>query len=241
MLKRIRRLPSPALVISAIALVVAIGGGTYAIAALNSAKVKKIARKQADREIKRKAAGLSVAHAASADNATHAASADNATNATTAATATVATTADTATNATHATNADHADAAGNAYSAFHDAPIILPDTLEATGNPIATLSVPQAGSYVINAKFLGFNGSPTADLTSAECKLAAEGDVDTMTFDETTEANGNEEPVAMQLIHTFSSPGSVTLACSDFGNGHGSAQFTRITAFQVAQVTNTGF
>jgi hypothetical protein len=84
MLERIRRLPSPALVISAIALIIAIGGGTYAIAALNSAKVKKIARKQADKEIKKKASGLSVAHAVSADsatNATHATTADSATDA----------------------------------------------------------------------------------------------------------------------------------------------------------------
>ena len=39
--------PSPALVISAIALIVAVGGGTFAFAALNNAKVKKIAKRQA--------------------------------------------------------------------------------------------------------------------------------------------------------------------------------------------------
>jgi hypothetical protein len=99
MLARIRQLPSPALVISAIALVVAIGGGSYAIASLTGAKVKKIARKQADREIKRKAHGLSVAHASAAENATHATSADTAKSADT------ATRADTAANATNATNA----------------------------------------------------------------------------------------------------------------------------------------
>jgi hypothetical protein len=81
MLERIRRLPSPALVISAIALVVAIGGGTYAIAALNGAKVKKISRRQADREIKRKAHGLSGAHATTAASAIHATTADSATSA----------------------------------------------------------------------------------------------------------------------------------------------------------------
>jgi hypothetical protein len=88
MLERIRRLPSPALVISAIALVVAIGGGTYAIAALNGAKVKKISRRQADREIKRKAHGLSVAHATTGANAIHATTADSATSAASATNAT---------------------------------------------------------------------------------------------------------------------------------------------------------
>jgi hypothetical protein len=81
MLTRIRRLPSPALVISAIALAIAIGGGGYAIASLNSGKVKKIAKKQANKQIKKKAPHLSVAHAATADNATHATSADTATSA----------------------------------------------------------------------------------------------------------------------------------------------------------------
>ena len=72
MLKRIRRLPSPALVISAIALVIAVGGGGYALASLNSGKVKRIARKQADKEIRKKASGLSVAHAVTANSATNA-------------------------------------------------------------------------------------------------------------------------------------------------------------------------
>jgi hypothetical protein len=46
-----RRLPSPALVISVIALIVAIGGGAVAIAALNKQKVKHIAAKEADKRI----------------------------------------------------------------------------------------------------------------------------------------------------------------------------------------------
>ena len=53
MLNRIRRMPSPALVISIIALIVAVGGGTYAIA-LNKHDTKKIVNKQ----IKKKAPKL---------------------------------------------------------------------------------------------------------------------------------------------------------------------------------------
>jgi hypothetical protein len=56
------------LVISIIALIVAVGGGTYAIA-INSNKTKKIAKKTANTQIKKKAPGLSVAHADSADGA----------------------------------------------------------------------------------------------------------------------------------------------------------------------------
>ena len=51
MLKRIRSLPSPAVAIAVLALIVAVGGGTFAIAkggGLNK-KIAKIARKQANR------------------------------------------------------------------------------------------------------------------------------------------------------------------------------------------------
>lgn len=64
MLKRIRRLPSPSLVISITALIVAVGGGTYAIA-LNKHDTKKVVNKQ----IKKKAPKLSVKHAEKADQA----------------------------------------------------------------------------------------------------------------------------------------------------------------------------
>ena len=67
MLRRIRRLPSPALVISAIALVLAVGGGTFAIAAL-SHHDKKVVKKIANKQITKRAPGLSVNHATSADN-----------------------------------------------------------------------------------------------------------------------------------------------------------------------------
>jgi hypothetical protein len=83
-LSRIKRLPSPALVISAIALIVAVGGGTFAIAALSRPKIKNIARRQANVQIKKRAPGLSVLHAQTADtatNANHATSADTATTA----------------------------------------------------------------------------------------------------------------------------------------------------------------
>lgn len=99
MLTRIRRLPSPALVISSIALIAAIGGGSFAFA--NSDKqmkkvTKQTVKKISKKEIKKAAPGLSVDHATSADSATSATSADR------------ATTADTATSAGTATSADSA-------------------------------------------------------------------------------------------------------------------------------------
>ena len=67
MLTRIRRLPSPALVISALALIAAVGGGTFAVAASDKKQdVKKISKK----EIKKAAPTLSVDKAKTADSAT---------------------------------------------------------------------------------------------------------------------------------------------------------------------------
>lgn len=94
MLNRIRKLPSPALAISVLALVIAVGGGTFAMAALTNKKVRKISTTTANKLITKRAPKLSVSHAVSADTATRADSAskaDTATNATNAATAANAT------------------------------------------------------------------------------------------------------------------------------------------------------
>jgi hypothetical protein len=106
MIRRIRQLPSPALVISSIALIVAVGGSTFAVAStFDNQKVTMIAKKVANERITKRAPRLSVSHAGTADSATsatHATSADSATS------ATHATSADSATSATHANSADTA-------------------------------------------------------------------------------------------------------------------------------------
>lgn len=101
MSKRIRSLPSPALAIAVLALMVAVGGGTFALAkggGLNK-KIAKIANKS----ITGRAPKLSVNYANGAGNASHADSASH------------------ADNATHADNASHADKASNADNATNAA------------------------------------------------------------------------------------------------------------------------
>lgn len=68
------RVPSPALVISVIALVIAVGGGAFAVASSDSKQDKKIAKKV----VKKMAPSLSVSHAKTADQASKAASATRA-------------------------------------------------------------------------------------------------------------------------------------------------------------------
>jgi hypothetical protein len=116
MLTRIRRPPSPALVISTIALVVAVGGGSFALATAGR-KDKKIVKRVANQQITRRAPALSVKHARTADNAGHASTADNAVHAVNADNANDAGHASTADNAMHASTADNADQAMTANTA----------------------------------------------------------------------------------------------------------------------------
>lgn len=70
-------------VTATLALVVALGGGSFAVAAL-SGKERKVVKRIANAQITKRAAGLSVEHAGSADSATnagHATTADTATSA----------------------------------------------------------------------------------------------------------------------------------------------------------------
>jgi hypothetical protein len=72
-LSRIRARATYANVTATLALFVALGGGSFAVAALSGSEkkiVKKIAQKQADKQITARAPGLTVQHAGSADAAT---------------------------------------------------------------------------------------------------------------------------------------------------------------------------
>ena len=63
MLSRFRRLPSPALVIASIALILAVGGGSFALAISDKKQDKKIAKRVANKQITRRAPSLQVKHA----------------------------------------------------------------------------------------------------------------------------------------------------------------------------------
>src|SRR5687768_6287655 len=88
-LSKVRARATYANVTASLALFVALGGGSFAVALSGSEKkvVKKIAKKQSDKRITARAPELSVAHADSADAATSANSATNAGHANTAGTA----------------------------------------------------------------------------------------------------------------------------------------------------------
>jgi hypothetical protein len=230
----LRHRPSPALFIACIALAVALGGTSYAAIKLpaNSVGTKQL-KKNAVTSAKMKNNAITGADVleSSLAQVPSAASAASATN---------------ATNATHATNADHATTASSAstagtangaYSTFHDAAIALPDNFGA----IATLAIPAAGNYVVNVKFGAWNQS-ALESDNDDCRLLAGGVVgDRLFFDANGASLDDQEAVALQLVYKFTAPGQVVLRCTDGGQGDVFAFDTKITAVQVAQLTNTPF
>jgi hypothetical protein len=149
-----------------------------------------------------------------------------------------------------------ASKANDAFSAFHDGSLAFPDTLNSVYNPIASLNVSHAGSYVINALLEASQGegSPYADDVNAKCVLTAGGDFDTKLFtvlhgkEVITDSSSYVIPydvvVSLQVMHTFNDAGNVTLSCTDFANAYSSsvfAHYTKITAIQVNNLYNYGF
>lgn len=131
--------------------------------------------------------------------------------------------------------------ANRAYSTYHDSDIDLSNSFPNV--PFARLSVPVAGNYVITAKLDVWNADVYAT-SRAQCKLSAGGDFDTLWFnvgDAETSVVERTETLVLHVTHTFTSSGTVTLQCTDYGRGELKAQFTKITAMQVAELTNTHF
>ena len=178
MWKFILRRPSPALVVAFVALLIALGGTSFAAFRLprNSVGTKQLKpnavtaskiKNGAVTASKISTGGLTVPsalHANTADSAANAAHATNATNATTADTATNAahaTTADTATNAAHATTADTATNATTAINAnlLGGLPGSLYQRRNAEGSALAGALITAAGGTT--SWFNSFGGAPT--------------------------------------------------------------------------------
>ena len=123
--------------------------------------------------------------------------------------------------------------ANRAFSGFHDGGIVMPSSL---GN-LVTLKIPAAGSYVINAKLVAFNNSTIASVND-RCRLTAGGNFDEVRFDLENNDSDDTEAVALQVVHTFGAPGSVTLSCTDLGKGDVIAQLTKITAVEVGELSD---
>jgi hypothetical protein len=117
--------------------------------------------------------------------------------------------------------------AANAYARFLNGPISVP----VSSTTLGSLTIPEAGSYVIwgKAYVTGLSNVIT-------CRLVAGTD-----FDESqaSPSTGAPATLAMVVVHTYTAPGSADFTCSGTIPG-GAASFIKIAAIKVAALTNNG-
>jgi hypothetical protein len=122
-----------------------------------------------------------------------------------------------------------------AFSGFKDGPVSLPSSL----STVATLALSTPGNYVALAKAWLFHSANASALV--HCRLVAGGDFDDAytTLDAVSSGFTSRRSIALNVVHSFTSAGSVQLQCSDSGTGV-SANFIKVTAIRVGDLKNTG-
>jgi hypothetical protein len=107
-----------------------------------------------------------------------------------------------------------------------------PVNVSTTPGTVASLAISDAGSYVIWAKAY-FTTPLLAGVVS--CRLEAGAN-----FDESQSYVANEQPATMSsiVLNTFAAAGTVNFACS--ATTPKQANFVKIVAVRVANLTNTG-
>jgi hypothetical protein len=116
----------------------------------------------------------------------------------------------------------------DAYGRFLNGPIAVPTS----ATTIGSLTIPVAGNYVVFAKAY-FTSTLLSGVVT--CRLEAGAN-----FDESKTRVESDDPSTLSLIvlNTFAAAGSVNLSCS--ATLAQQANFIKITALRVANITNTG-
>jgi hypothetical protein len=122
-----------------------------------------------------------------------------------------------------------------AYSRFHDAARSIQSQVSSEDPTVVSLDVP-AGSYVFSATTWLNNG--TTPLL-ARCTLIAGGDTDAKRiFLESSATGSYAQSAALQVVHTFASPGTAKLTCWSFGAA-ATANDTKLTGIRVDHLSNS--
>jgi hypothetical protein len=116
----------------------------------------------------------------------------------------------------------------DAYARFLDGPIVIP----ASSTSIATLTIPQAGMYLLFGKL--YATGPLA--TVVTCRLDATGDFDQS---EASISSGSPASLSLMVAHNFTAASTVNLLCSGSVPG-AAANFIKLSAIRLASLTNSG-
>lgn len=117
----------------------------------------------------------------------------------------------------------------DAYARFVNGPVAIP----AANTTLANLSIPQAGRYVIWAK--AYITSPASG--TATCKLVAGADFDT-SVSYASSTTSTVFTLSNLVVHEYAAAGSADFQCAAAGTV--SANFIKIAAIRVANLTNSG-
>ena len=133
----------------------------------------------------------------------------------------------------------------DAFSTFYPGPDLgLPDEFIT----VATLDIPEAGSYVVDAKLEIWNSSRVDGVGIARCSVAprrgagepppgiGEGDLSTIDLE-----RDHRGMLMLQFAQRFTAPGEVVLRCRDAGTSQMRMNHMWITATQVDSLTKTRF
>lgn len=127
-------------------------------------------------------------------------------------------------------------AAGEARSVYRDGVVSLPSAIaefvggkESPPLVVASLVLP-AGRWTVNAKAQASVVAAGDTYDTVTCRLAAGVDADRASF------SGFSGILALQLVHRFTKPGLVQLAC--YGLLQPKVREVKITAVRVAKLTN---
>ncbi len=205
------RRPSPALVISVIALIAAVGGG-YAIGAASKIQTSEIAKQAVTNK---KIAKKTIKANRIANDTLGGKQIDESK-------------LGTVPSANTASSADSAGVAGTGRSTFKD----TATTIDAPsgGTTVLSLDVP-AGSYLFIAKGVLAKALPTL----ISCTTAAGGDSDTSSMHIDAAANNT---VVNTVAHTFGAAGTAVFQCSNPADGPLFVTNAKLTAIPFADLEN---
>lgn len=123
----------------------------------------------------------------------------------------------------------------DAYSVYHNAPVAI----TAAWTTLVTLSLPEAGGYVVLAKAEMQNAHAT-NRGAADCALQAGSDSDRgLTVLEPGSAGTDVTTLTLTLVHQATGPDTAQFMCFDFIGGTVSAANVKLTAIRVDNLTNT--
>lgn len=121
--------------------------------------------------------------------------------------------------------------------------LLGPLAVAGTGDDVAitTLSIPDAGNYIVSGKlwWTVVDATSTGSGGEIDCDLLAGGDFDTSRESGVTEFDYGA--LSLQLTHVFTGPGTVVLRCRDEFQGGNPVEVHNVvvTAFEVFALSST--